>query len=123
MADNKTKKIVGRIIPLSKGKYDEKYNYDILDFAQSGQAIYQSKKPNNMGHDVTDTDWWYLFFDLSEAIKASTNVNAPQVNDGAVVARLMAVDTNGQMCSITPLEIVQYVIESLLDYDLIALNK
>ena len=114
---------IAKILTKAKGLYSSSQNYDVLDLVQSGQAIYQSKQPNNQGHAVTDTDWWYLFFDLSTAIAAATNVNAPQTSNGAVVARLMAVDTNGQMCSITPLAIVQYVIESLLGYDLIARDK
>lgn len=114
---------VAKILSKAKGVYNASNTYDVLDFVQSGAAIYQSKKPNNVGHAVTDTEWWYLFYDLSEAIAASTNVNAPQTSSGAVVARLMAVDTNGQMCSITPKDIMDYVIKNLLDYDLIARDK
>ena len=114
---------IAKILSKAKGQYSSSQSYDILDFVQSGQAIYQSKVPNNQGNAVSDNTKWELMFDLSEAIAAATNVNAPQTSNGTVVARLMAVDTSGQMCSITPLAIVQYVIENLLSYDLIARDK
>ena len=114
---------IAKIISKAKGQYSSSQNYDILDFVQSGQAIYQSKVSNNQGNAVTDSTKWELMFDLSAAIAAATNVNAPQTSNGGVVARLMAVDTDGQMCSITPLAIVQYVIEELLGYDVLARDK
>jgi len=116
-------KNIAKILTFAKGIYSDTQMYDVLDLTQSGQAIYQSKQPGNIGHPVTDKEWWELLFDLSEAIKASTNVNAPETSEGSAVVRLMAVDTNGQMCSISPLQIVKYVIENLLEYDLIARDK
>ena len=114
---------VAKILALSKGAYSSSQNYDILDFVQSGAAIYQSKKPNNQGHAVTDTEWWELHYDLSAAIAAATNVNSPQTHVGAQISRILCIGTDGQPKSITPLELVQYVIEDLLSYDLVARDK
>jgi hypothetical protein len=117
------KKNVARILPFSKGEYDPTYNYDVLDQVQSGVSVYQSKKPNNLGHPVTDTAWWQKYFDAAAAIEAATSNESPEVNNGAVVARLMAIDTNGQACSITPAKIVEYVLDALLDSDVLAIPK
>lgn len=112
-----------KILALSKGTYSDSQTYDILDFVQVGPAIYQSKKPNNQGHAVTDTEWWTLHFDLGEAIAAATNVNSPQTHTAAQISRLMCIGTDGQPKSITPKELIDYVIKELLDYDLIARDK
>lgn len=118
------KRNVARVLPFSKGEYQNDYNYDVLDQVQSGVCVYQSKKPNNLGHPVTDNAWWAKFFDASAAIEAATNEQeAIEVQNGAVVARLMAIDTNGQPCSITPAKIVEYVLNVLLDSDVLAIPK
>lgn len=118
------KKNVARVLPFSKGEYDKDYNYDVLDQVQSGVCVYQSKKPNNLGHPVTDTEWWAKYFDASAAIEAATNEQeSTEVNNGAVVARLMAIDTNGKPCSITPAKIIDYVLDAVLDYDVLAIPK
>ncbi len=114
---------IGRILQKSKGAYSASQQYDILDIVQQGPALYESKKPNNIGHAVTDTEWWNLHYDLSEAIAAATGPASPQTHNAALVNRILCIDTSGQPCSITPLEIVQYVIEELLTYDLIARDK
>ncbi len=114
---------IAKILAKSKGAYSASQNYDALDFVQSGAAIYQSKKPGNQGHAVTDTDWWDLHYDLSEAIAAATNVNSPQTHTASQISRILCMGTDGQPKSITPLELVQYVIEQLLSYDLIARDK
>lgn len=114
------KKIIGRIIPFSRGEYSATYNYDVLDQVQLGTAIYQSRKANNLGHPVTDSEWWTKYFDVGAAIEAATSKETPEASGGAVVSRLMGIDSDGQPCSIKPKELVQYVLEQLLDYDLIA---
>jgi len=118
-----TKKIIGRIIPFSRGEYDATYNYDVLDQVQSGTAIYQSRKPNNLGHAVTDKEWWTKYFDVGAAIEAATSQETPEAQSGAVVRRIMAIDQNGQPCSITPAVLVNYVLENLLSYDLLAIER
>ena len=118
------KKNVARVLPFSKGEYDPTYNYDVLDQVQSGVCVYQSKKPNNIGHAVTDNAWWAKYFDASAAIEAATNEQeSTEVQNGAVVARLMAIDTNGKPCSIAPAKIVEYVLDALLDSDVLAIPK
>ena len=112
-----------KILSLSKGTYSASQTYDILDFVQSGPAIYQSKKPNNIGHAVTDTEWWQLHFDLGEAIAAATNVNSPETHAASTISRIMCIGTDGLPKSITPLELIQYVIEDVLSYDVIARDK
>ena len=114
---------VCKILSLGKGEYSASQTYDVLDIVQVGPALYQSKVPNNTGNAVTDTTTWQLLFDTGAAIAAATGPNAPATTAGANVVRLLGIDTNGQPVSITPLNIVQYVIESLLGYDLIARDK
>lgn len=114
---------VGRILQLSKGVYKNDTTYDVLDMVQVGSAIYQSKKPNNIGHAVTDTEWWDLHYDLGEAIAAVTNVNSPETHNASLISRIMCIGTDGLPHSITPKELIDYVIKELLDYDIIARDK
>ena len=115
-----SKKIIGRIIPFSRGEYDPDYNYDVLDQVQLGTAIYQSRKPNNRNHPDTDTVWWTKYFDVGAAIEAATSKETPEANAASKVTRLLGIDADGQPCSIKPKVLVDYVLESLLDVDLIA---
>ncbi|MCR5818694.1 MAG: hypothetical protein K6F89_06325 [Prevotella sp.] len=114
---------ISKILALSKGTYSSTQTYDILDFVQSGSAIYQSKKPNNTGHAVTDTEWWQLHYDLGEAIAAATSVNSPATQDASTINSILCIGTDGQPKSIAPLALVQYVIEELMTYDLIGRDK
>ena len=123
MNEEKSTQIIGRIIPFSRGEYDAEYNYDVLDQVQKGTAIYQSRKPNNCGHDVTETEWWALYFDVGAAIEAATSNTSPETNNPAAVKRLMAIDENGQAVSIKPELLVDYILTSALDYDVLAVSK
>ena len=131
MNEEKSTQIVGRIIPFSRGEYDAEYNYDVLDQVQKGTAIYQSRKPNNCGHDVTNncghdvtnTEWWALYFDVGAAIEAATSNTSPETNNAAAVKRLMAIDENGQSVSIKPELLVDYILTSALNYDVLAVSK
>ena len=123
MNEEKSTQIVGLIIPFSRGEYDAEYNYDVLDQVQKGTAIYQSRKPNNCGHDVTETGRWALYFDVGAAIEAATSNTSPETNNAAAVKRLMAIDENGQSVSIKPELLVDYILTSALDYDVLAVSK
>ena len=123
MNEEKSTQIIGRIIPFSRGEYDAEYNYDVLDQVQKGTAIYQSRKPNNCGHDVTETEWWPLYLDVVAAIEAATSNTSPETNNAAVVKRLMAIDANGQAVSIKPELLVDYILTSALNYDVLAVSK
>ena len=114
MNEEKSTQIIGRIIPFSRGEYDAEYNYDVLDQVQKGTAIYQSRKPNNCGHDVTETEWWALYFDVGAAIEAATSNTSPETNNAAAVKRLV---------SIKPELLVDYILTSALNYDVLAVSK
>ena len=114
---------IARILQKSKGAYSASQQYDVLDIVQQGAALYESKKPNNIGHAVTDTEWWNLHYDLSEAIAAATSVNMPTTEDPTLIRRIMCIGTDGQPHAITPLTLIKYVMEMLVDYDVIARPK
>ena len=118
-----SKKNVCRILPLPRGEYSATETYDVLDFVQKGTALYQSKKPGNKNHPVTDTAWWALIYDTGAAIDAALSKDSPATEAAAFIARLMAIDKNGQAVSITPAMLVDYVLESLLNYDIVALTR
>lgn len=115
-----TRKPVGRLIPKPKGTYDPEFNYDILDTVQNQTAVFQSLKPNNLGHPVTDHTWWVKLFDVAEAIRAALSGDAPEAQGADNVAFLMAVDKDGLPCTIKPKDLVDYVIQHVLEYDLMA---
>lgn len=42
----------------NRGLYTASSEYDILDFISANNAIYISLKAGNVGHDLSDTEWW-----------------------------------------------------------------
>lgn len=118
-----SKKNVSRILPLPRGEYSATETYDVLDYVQRGTALYQSKKPGNKNHPVTDTEWWALIYDTGAAIDAALSKDSPATEVADSIARLMAIDKNGQAVSITPAMLVDYVLEHLLSYDVVALTR
>lgn len=63
-----TKYRIGKVAPTPKGVYDETVRYAKLDFAtdESGNSLYMSKVDDNVGHALTDTDYWMQCLDASE---------------------------------------------------------
>lgn len=63
-----TKYRIGKVAPTPKGVYDETVRYAKLDFAtdESGNSLYMSKVDDNIGHALTDTDYWMQCLDASE---------------------------------------------------------
>ncbi len=117
------KKIIGRVIPQPKGEYKADYNYNIYDVVQKGAAVYQSRKADNLGNPVTDTEWWTLFYDLGVALEQATSTQMPETGDSTKIARLMAIGTDGQPVSITPAALVNFILENSSEYDLMALSN
>ena len=117
------KKNVCRILPLPRGEYSATETYDVLDFVQKGTALYPSKKPGNKNHPVTDDTWWALIYDTGAAIDAALSKDSPATEAAASIARIMAIDNKGQAVSITPAMLVDYVLDHLLAYDIIALTR
>ena len=76
---NTTRHDVGRFLLLPQGVYDATYNYEQLDLVQKECAVYMSRKSNNIGHAVSDTEWWTKLFDVAEAIRAALSVDAPRL--------------------------------------------
>lgn len=42
----------------NRGIYDSGEEYDILDIVAADNALYISRKAENKGHDLTETEWW-----------------------------------------------------------------
>ena len=57
------------------------------------------------------------------AIAAATSVNMPTTEDPTLIRRIMCIGTDGQPHAITPLTLIKYVMETLVDYDVIARPK
>ena len=61
------------------GDYSPEKTYDFLNMVYAAPSVYVSRKNNNTGHPVTDTDWWMLSIDGSknpEAVKAALDAAA-----------------------------------------------
>lgn len=71
------------------GDYSPEKTYDFLNMVYAAPSVYVSRKNNNTGHPVTDTDWWMLSIDGSknpEAVKAAAAAAPVVVNvEGADV--------------------------------------
>lgn len=64
------------------GDYSPEKTYDFLNMVYAAPSVYVSRKGDNTGHPVTDTDWWMLSIDGSknpEAVKAALDA-APQLS-------------------------------------------
>jgi hypothetical protein len=70
-----TKYRIGKVAPTPKGVYDETVRYAKLDFAtdESGNSLYMSKVDDNIGHALTDTDYWMQCLDASEQMAIIDN--------------------------------------------------
>lgn len=51
---------IGKVAPTPKGVYDKSAKYSKLDFVTNDKqtALYMSKRDDNSGHALSDTDWW-----------------------------------------------------------------
>lgn len=117
-------RIIGKVFPQMKGEYDSNYNYEILDEVQQATAMYRSKRNGNIGHPVTDTDWWTKTFDAGVAIDEASKNNQATENDKPVeIARLIGVGTDGQIYSIKPETLVEYVLQELKSYNIVCASK
>lgn len=55
-----SKTVIGRNLPLYKGNYDKSKTYDIYDVVLNNGSSYVSKKKNNVGNSLTNTEFWQL---------------------------------------------------------------
>ena len=53
------------------GDYSPGKTYDFLNLVYAAPSSYVSKKDNNVGHPVTDTEWWQLSLDGSQSESAA----------------------------------------------------
>ena len=58
-----------------KGAYSSSTTYDYLDYVTNADGTYTSKQANNVGHALTETDWWEHDF-----ISPKMRVNATTKN-------------------------------------------
>ena len=63
------------------------------------------------------------FLKSTDAANTYVPLTATTTNNGADVARLLAINAQGKAISINPSVIVDYVIKSLAEYDILALPK
>ena len=66
--------------------WDSTKTYALLDYiAQTDGVVYVSKKADNTGHELTDTDWWDKVLDLNTYITAMQTATAActEATDGA----------------------------------------
>lgn len=66
-----TKTILGRVMPVDKGAYDSATTYAKFDMVHTSDSTYVSKVDNNVGHAVTDTNYWTCYADGKQATAAA----------------------------------------------------
>ena len=64
-----------------KGAYSSSVTYDYLDYVTNADGTYTSKKANNVGHALTETDWWEHDF-ISPKMRVNDNGNWEVSYDG-----------------------------------------
>ena len=97
---------LGRVMPVDKGAYDATVTYSKLDMVHSSDSTYVSKVDNNVGHAVTDTDYWTCYADGKQATTAASNANtkAGLAQDAADAANAAAAACAAYDTRITNLE-------------------
>ena len=87
---------LGRVMPVDKGAYSAETTYAKLDMVHTADSTYVSKVDNNVGHAVTDTDYWTCYASGVAATTAAANANtkAGLANDAATAANNAATAAN-----------------------------
>lgn len=62
---------LGRTGLIPAGDYSPEKTYGFLNMVYAAPSAYVSKKDNNTGHPVTDTEWWMLSIDGSQNAEAT----------------------------------------------------
>ena len=81
--------LLGSTVVVPAGDYSPEKTYDFLNMVYAAPSVYVSRKNNNTGHPVTDTDWWMLSIDGSknpEAVKAALDAAAKALEAAAAAA-------------------------------------
>jgi multidrug efflux pump subunit AcrA (membrane-fusion protein) len=66
---------LGKVGITPRGSYDETTSYERLDLVNENNGAYLSLQDNNVGHDVTDTAWWFCIVSAEEALAAAEAAN------------------------------------------------
>ena len=79
------------------GDYSPAKTYDFLNMVYAAPSSYVSKKDNNIGHPVTDTEWWQLSIDgsQSEAAAAAARAATTAALEAAAAAAPTVVNVEG----------------------------
>lgn len=83
--------LLGQTGVIPAGEYSASKTYDFLNLVYAAPSSYVSKKPNNVGHPVTDTEWWQLSLDGSQSEAAAEE--ARQAATAALEAAAAAAPT------------------------------
>lgn len=71
MADN-TNNLYFKIGLVTKGAYSATATYAVNDTVQASDGLYASRKSNNTGHALSETEWWAKIIDLTAAAAATS---------------------------------------------------
>lgn len=84
------------------GNYDPEKTYRFLEMVYAAPSSYVSKKDNNVGHPVTDTEWWQLSLDgsQSEAAAEAAREAANKANAAAEAAAPTIEEIEGSTATI-----------------------
>ena len=63
-------------MPVDKGTYNASTTYEKLDMVHTSDSTYVSKVDNNVGHAVTDTNYWACWADGKPATQAASAANS-----------------------------------------------
>ena len=73
-----SKTVIGRNLPLYKGDYDKSKTYDVYDVVLHNGSSYVSKKKNNVGNALTNTEFWQLLAKQGEKPVNGVDYNTEQ---------------------------------------------
>lgn len=81
---------LGRVGLVNKGNYNGSETYTKNDIVSDGNnSLYMSLQSNNTGHDLSESTWWFKFFDgtaANTAAKAAATAAQAALNAAAEAA-------------------------------------
>lgn len=88
---------LGRTGLIPAGDYSPEKTYGFLNMVYAAPSAYVSKKDNNTGHPVTDTEWWMLSIDGSQNAEATAAAIAAATTalEAAAAAAPVVVNVEG----------------------------
>lgn len=91
-----TKTDVGKVAVRPCGTHSETREYERLDLVYKGNSSYVSLQDKNIGHSVTDAEWWQLIVDGDTASDAASKASSAATSASDAATKATAATTTAK---------------------------